>query len=92
MRLELIFPILLGWLLAGLFVFWLYIDNSLVFDEYRNKFFDPCKPTWLYDNYKVNVVGVIILTIFFNVILLPLAVVYWSYELIRFIMTAGRKK
>jgi hypothetical protein len=87
-----IFLIWLGWLLLGTIAISAYSDCSIVFDKWHDQFFDPCNPTWLYDNYNVNFVGVIVLTILFNLILLPFAIVYWPFRFIRFIMTVGRKR
>jgi hypothetical protein len=44
-------------------------------------------PVFLYKRFKVNIFGLIIMTLVFNVFTLPCAVIYWLYKL----YTIGRK-
>lgn len=44
-------------------------------------------PIWIYDNFKVNIFGVIVLTVVFNLLVPIASLFYWIYKL----CTVGRK-
>ena len=45
-----------------------------------------------YDEYTtINVFGIIVITLIYNALLLPFAIIYWVCNLIKFLFTVGRK-
>ena len=57
------------------------IADFLQVDDFRF-----LNPIWVYKNIKVNIFGTIFLTVLFNIIILPYALIYWFYKL----CTVGR--
>lgn len=82
----------LGWGMLGFLIYNTYLDESEVYNMREHEFFDPCNPFWLYHNYDVNYLGAIMLTIVFNLMILPITIAYWLYKGMCFVMTVGRKK
>ena len=56
-------------------------------ETFETNGFEYVNPFWIYKNIEVNIFGVIIFMIIFNVFTYPTAILYWLYKL----CTVGRK-
>ena len=79
------------WSLIGFFILDGYENNSFVFNRYSDSSFAYLNPVWLYNNYKVNIIGALLLTILFNALCPIITVIYWIIKLVYWICTVGRK-
>jgi len=47
-------------------------------------------PIWIYEEFEVNIIGCMFLTILFNMLCPIFSIFYWFIKLIHFIFTVGR--
>ena len=84
--------VIIGWNFLGAFILRGYEDNSLVFINQKcDKAFPYLNPVWLWRNYKLNIIGILLLTILFNIMCPILSILYWTCKFIEWICTVGRK-
>lgn len=67
-------------------VFILFVLGSEVLLKTENPF-DIFSPVFIYKNYKVNIFGTIVMTLFFNIVMIIPSIIYWFRKL----CTVGRK-
>lgn len=90
---EVYIVILFVWSVIGFMIAEGYQDCSLAYiTRGGNKFWPFLNPLWLWKSYRVNVFGVILLTLMFNLICPVVTIVYWIVKLIKWLCTAGRKQ
>ena len=82
--------ILFIWTMIGAVCLKVYEDNSIMV-AHSGREFPYFNPIWIYKNYDVNFIGVIILTIVFNLACPPISMLYWLIQLIMWICTVGRE-
>lgn len=71
-----------------IFMFWLVIGFGIMYIWESEYNWAPIfNPFWVYNNYKVNWFGCIMLTILINLLCPPISIIYWFYKL----CTVGRK-
>lgn len=74
--------------IVGIFTLCYYETKSRVYDD--NIFACYLSPVWLYQNYKINYFGCLVLTVLFNIACPLLSIIYWICKLIRWLFTVGR--
>lgn len=65
-----------------------YETKSRVYDG--NVFVCYLSPVWLYQNYRINYFGCLVLTVLFNIACPLLSIIYWACKLIKWLFTVGR--
>jgi hypothetical protein len=88
---TLIFAISIVWTFIGILTLHSYEENSCAYNSSNSDFLCYLNPIWIWKNYKVNIIGCILLTVLFNLICPIISIIYWIIELIGWICTAGRK-
>lgn len=89
---EVYIVILVIWSIIGFLILKGYQDCSVVFITHSgNKIWPFLNPLWLWQSYKVNAFGLVLLTLLFNLICPVVTIVYWTVKLIKWSCTAGRK-
>lgn len=63
------------------------VISGYIMQETGSSGFEFVNPVWLYHHFRVNWVGLILLTILFNAVSMPYSIGYWIYKL----CTYGRK-
>lgn len=87
-----IFITLVAWNVIGFWILHCYEDSSIAFiNESRGRLLPYLNPIWLYKNYKVNVIGLLFLTLLFNFICPVISVFYWVVVFIKWMCIVGRK-
>lgn len=76
--------------IVGIIVLCYYENKSRVYDD--NIFACYLNPVWLYQNYKINYFGCLVLTILFNIACPLLSITYWTCKFIKWLFTVGRRK
>ena len=87
----LIFVITLVWNFIGFYILSFYEESSVTYNSSNAKALCYLNPLWVWENYKVNVIGCFLLTIIFNLVCPIITVVYWTIKFIGWICTVGRK-
>ena len=80
------------WSALGAYALKGYEDCSVVYiNEDRGKFCPYLNPVWIWKNYKLNIIGTLLLTILFNIVCPIISIIYWVCKFIEWICTVGRK-
>lgn len=96
---EIIFIIVVVWNVIGFGILLAYEEGSVVYcNKGSDRVLPYLNPIWLYKNYKVNIIGLLFLTLLFSLICPALSIIYWiavfikwAVVFIKWICTVGRK-